>query len=128
MSGFRARREVTASFGGISLGVAADLDIGSFEDPTQHGDQYYVWQRERRQDVVRFAVAVDARDLLGRVAHLELRAPDGSAYRVEAACVGAEDGALTFEALVDPCITRPAIDRHGVDDLAAALLLDALKE
>jgi hypothetical protein len=50
---------------------------------------------------------------------------------VEAACVSRrtlDDGRIeyVFEAQLPPEITAPARERHGVDSLAAALLLDAV--
>ena len=130
MSGFRARKGVEARFGSIDFGVVEQLDIGEYADPTQFELQYYVFSHQARQDIVRYQTPVDVGPLVGKVAQL-LLSHEGASYRVEAVCAAQQAGsagltAYVFEAQLQPQITAPAQERHGVDNLAAALLLDAL--
>jgi len=132
VSRFTARERVSATFGERNLGVVAALDIGPCEDPDQLGLQYYVFSHPGRQDVVRLVSRACLADQVGRLETLTLTC-DGARYRVEALC--AEHHALTdgryavcFEAQHTAEIRADARERHGVDDLASALLLDALTE
>ena len=130
MSGFAARRGVEARFGEIEFGVVEQLDIGEYADPTQFELQYYVFSQQARQDVVRYQSPVEAGPLVGKVADL-LLTHEGASYRVEAVCVAQQAASAglveyVFEAQLQPEIVAPARERHGVDNLAAALLLDAL--
>jgi hypothetical protein len=131
MHGFGARHGVEASFGDVEFGVVEALDIGEYEDPAQAFDQYYVFRVRRRQDVVRWQSAVDAPEIEGRLQQVVLHCPEGATYQAEAACVNQrklDNGRFeyVFEAQLPPEITAPARERHGVDSLAAALLLDAV--
>ena len=79
---------------------------------------------------MRYQSPIDAGPLVGRVADLRLT-HEGASYRVEALCVSQQVGSAglveyVFEAQLQPEIIAPAQERHGVDNLAAALLLDAL--
>jgi len=131
MHGFSAREQVRAAFGQFEFGEIEHLDIGEYEDPSQAFDQYYVFRVRRRQDVIRWQSRLDAGAVEGRMRPLLLRSPDGASYRVQAACVAKQrldDGLIeyVFEAQLPPSIAQPARERHGVDGLAAALLLDAV--
>jgi hypothetical protein len=130
VSEFAARQGVEARFGTIEFGVVEQLDIGEYADPTQFELQYYVFSQQARQDVVRYRTPVDAGPLVGKMADL-LLTHEGAAYRVEAVCVAQQavsEGLIeyVFEAQLRPEVAAPAQERHGVDNLAAALLLDAL--
>ena len=133
MSGhrFSARGNMIARFGEIEFGVVHDLDIGEYYDPTQLGLQFYVFPVDRRQDVVRYQSVVDAGEVVGRLGRLLLRSQDGASYRVEAVCAAKQElpqGGFeyVFEAQLPSEATAPAQQRHGVESLAAGLLLDAL--
>jgi hypothetical protein len=128
---FLARRGVEALFGKVEFGPVEGLDIGEYEDPSQFGETYYVFRIQRRQDVIRWRTAVDAKELEGKLDRLRLSSPDGASYEVEAVCtakrvVSADRFEYVFEAQLPPVVVAPAQQRHGVDSLAAALLLDAL--
>lgn len=130
---FAPRSAVRARFGAVDFGVVEDLDVGQYEDPTQMGEQFYVFRIQRRQDVIRWQSEVDAPSVPGRIAELSLRDDEGAEYRVEAACVerralGATRFQYVFEAQLPATLTASARERHGVDDLAAALLLDAMRK
>jgi hypothetical protein len=130
---FSTRQGVEASFDHIEFGQVEALDIGEYEDPSQLGETYYVFRIQRRQDVIRWQSGVDAPQLPGRLSQLTLHSSDGATYRVEAVCVTRQalpSGGFeyVFEAQLPPAVTAPAQERHGVDSLAAALLLDALRE
>ena len=130
---FDARSRVRARFGEIDFGVVRELDIGEYEDPTQMGEQFYVFRVQRRHDVIRWQSDVDAASIRGRIAVLVLRDDEGAEYRVEAACIelqqlGSAHFRYVFEAQLPPTLTASACERHGVDDLAAALLLDAVRD
>ncbi len=127
---FLAREGVLATFDDLDLGVAEALDIGPFADPDQPGLQYYVFSHQARQDVVRFASRCRVAPRTGQLGSLTLQ-HDGAHYQVEALCTAVEpreDGrcALCFEAQHPPRVRASARERHGIDDLASALLLDAL--
>jgi hypothetical protein len=133
MHQFLARQGVEASFGHIEFGPVEALDIGEYEDPSQFGETYYVFRIQRRQDVIRWQSGVDVQRLPGRLSQLRLRSPDGATYQVEAVCTAKQalpSGGFeyVFEAQLPPAVTARAQERHGVDSLAAALLLDALRE
>jgi len=132
MHGFSARQRVRAAFGQFEFGEIEHLDIGEYEDPSQAFDQYYVFRVRRRQDVIRWQSRRDAGPVEGRMRKLVLRGADGASYQVEAACVAKQplgEGRFeyVFEAQLPPAIAQSARERHGVDGLAAALLLDALR-
>jgi len=129
---FTSRHGVRARFGQVEFGVVKELDVGQYEDPTQMGEQFYVFRVQRRQDVIRWQSDVEAAGVRGHIAMLVLRDDQGAEYRVEAACT--EHRRLdcgrfqyVFEAQVPAMLTPSARERHGVDDLAAALLLDAVR-
>ena len=129
---FASRSRVRAHFGEFDFGVVEELDVGQYEDPTQMGEQFYVFRVQRRQDVIRWQSSVDATSVQGHIAVLVLRDDQGAEYRVEAACtehrrLDAERFQYVFEAQLPPTLTARARERHGVDDLAAALLLDAVR-
>ena len=130
---FSARENVTATFGKIEFGVVQSLDIGEYYDPTQLGLQFYVFPVDRRQEVVRYQSRVDAGEVVGKLGRLLLQSQDGATYRVEAVCMSKQalpQGGFeyVFEAQLPSEATAPAQHRHGVQSLAAALLLDALGE
>lgn len=117
---------------GAWLGTVDALDVGPCEDPEQHGLQFYVSNHHARADSIRFICAPPDAALQGRLGTLTLR-HEGARYRVEAVCTAERalpDGrvALTFEAQHPPEVRGRACDRHGVVDLGAALLLDALAD
>ena len=133
MHGFAARKQVQARFGELEFGLVESLDIGEYYDPDQLGLQFYVFPIDRRHDVIRWQSGVDGGELVGQLAPLLLRSHEGSAYRVEAVCVSKQPlqhGGFeyVFEAQLPAEVTAPARERHGVDSLAAALLLDALSD
>jgi hypothetical protein len=114
------------------LGEVWELDVGEYDDPTQLGAQCYTFSTEFRQGVVRFVGPPVARPLAGVLGALVLSA-DGAEYRVEAVCTRAEHRpgrgvAYEFEAQATPETRASARERHGVDCLATALLLDELAE
>jgi hypothetical protein len=130
---FESRANVRACFGEVDFGIVEELDVGEYEDPTQMGEQFYVFRIQRRQDVIRWQSTIDAQSIRGRIAQLTLYDDQGAGYRVEAACTEHRHLAsgryqYVFEAQLPAEITAPARERHGTDDLAAALLLDALAE
>ena len=130
---FSPRSRVRARFGEVNFGVVEDLDVGEYEDPTQMGEQFYVFRVQRRQDVIRWQSGINADSIQGHIAELSLRDDEGAAYRVEAVCtehrrLDATRFQYVFEAQLPATTTAPARERHGVDDLAAALLLDAVRE
>jgi len=130
---FTSRSRVRARFGEVDFGVVEELDVGEYEDPTQLGEQFYVFRVQRRQDVIRWQSDVNAASIRGRIAVLVLRDDEGAEYRVEAACtehrqLEAAHFQYVFEAQLPPTLTASARERHGVHDLAAALLLDAVRE
>jgi len=130
---FTSRDRVRARFGEVDFGVVEALDVGEYEDPTQMGEQFYVFRVQRRQDVIRWQSAVDAASVRGHIAVLVLRDDEGAEYRAEAACterrqVGAARYEYVFEAQLPATLTASARERHDVDDLAAALLLDAVRK
>jgi hypothetical protein len=130
---FDARSRVRASFGEVEFGVVQELDVGEYEDPTQMGEQFYIFRVQRRHDVIRWQSDVDATAIRGHIAVLVLRDDEGAEYRVEAACTEHRklEAALfqyVFEAQLPPTLTAAARERHGVNDLAAALLLDAVRD
>ncbi|MBN1606668.1 MAG: hypothetical protein JW940_08540 [Polyangiaceae bacterium] len=129
---FLARLGVLARFGSTDFGEVSRLDVGEYNDPDQFGAQYYVFSHDVRQGVVRFTSHAAEAPLLGTMAELVLR-HQGAEYRAEAACTEAApraDGrvAYVFEVQGQPRITASARERHGVDCLATALLLDALEQ
>ena len=80
--------------------------------------------------MVRFVAKGQREPVVGALGTLVLEA-EGAEYRVEALCADAlgHEGhttAYTFEAQGPSRITECARQRHGVDCLATALLLDAL--
>jgi hypothetical protein len=131
MARFTVRRNVRARFGKTDLGVVTDLDIGEFHDLTEPPEQFYVFCHEIRQEVVRFVAGGPSQSIVGALRTLVLNA-EGAEYRVEALCSGAsphahELTAYTFEAQGTAQVRECARQRHGVDCLATALLLDALR-
>ena len=110
--------------------MVRELDVGEYDDPTQLGAQCYTFSTEFRQGIVRFVGPPPSRALAGVLGVLELSA-EGAEYRVEAVCTRAEDragsgGVYEFEAQAPPQIKASARERHGVDCLGTALLLDEL--
>ncbi|MBN2195638.1 MAG: hypothetical protein JW751_22650 [Polyangiaceae bacterium] len=136
MARFTARRGVRAWFCDVALGVVNDLDIGEYHDPDQPPLQYYVYAHGARQDVIRFASGTDLAEWVGRLAPLRL-AHEGAEYRVMAVLV--EQSELPdplpegprfshrFEGDQEAIHVPSARERHGIDDLGAALLLDTMK-
>ena len=129
MTRFVARQGVLARFDGLDLGIVDALDIGPFADLEQPELQYYVFVHQAQQDVIRFAVGCPP-PRVGQLGSLVLE-HEGARYQVEALCTGVEPLAsgrcsLRFEAQHPPQVRASARERHGVDDLASALLLDAL--
>jgi hypothetical protein len=132
MPRFIHRVGVAARFCDQDFGEVCELDVGEYDDPTQLGAQCYTFSTEFRQDVVRFVGPPVSRPLAGVLGALELRA-EGAEYRVEAVCTRATDRpgsrvAYEFEAQASPQIKASARERHGVDCLGTALLLDELAE
>ena len=130
MARFLQRDGVRARFREEDLGVVCELDVGEYDDPTQLGAQCYTFSTELRQGAVRFVGPPVSRPLAGVLGMLELSA-EGAAYRVEAVCTRAENradggGVYEFEAETVPEIKASARERHGVDCLGTALLLDEL--
>ena len=131
MARFTARRGVRARFDCIDFGVVIDLDVGPFA-LLECDLQYYVFSHPANHDVVRFTARGDFAGIEGRLGQLEL-SHEGARYTVEALCAqvtphGDRIQRLAFEAQQEPLVRAPARERHGVEDLAAALLLDALEE
>lgn len=133
---FFARQGVRArlrSLDGVEWdgGVVEELDIGPYADGIEQ--QFYIWSHTESCDAVRFRSKVAGRaEWVGRLLHLEL-IHQGARYAADVLCVEAAsdgDGAwrCRFEVQGAPVITAPARERHGVDGLGAALLLDALFE
>lgn len=81
--------------------------------------------------MVRFQAPGTPRASVGSLAELVL-SHQGAEYRALAVCTlaspAAHGAAYVFETQEDPRITASARERHGVDCLATALLLDALEE
>ncbi len=130
MARFLQRHGVRARFCAEDLGEVFELDVGEYDDPTQLGAQCYTFSTELRQGVVRFVGPPPSRPLTGVLGVLELSA-EGAEYRVEAVCTRAENrgdgaGRYEFEAETPPDIKASARERHGVDCLGTALLLDEL--
>jgi hypothetical protein len=132
MARFRGRLGVLARFESTDLGEVSELDVGEYDDPDQFGAQVYTFTSEVRQGVVRFVSRVVEPPLRGALGALVL-SHEGAEYRAEAACTEASPRAgarmaYVFEVQGEPRITAPARERHGVDCLATALLLDALDQ
>ncbi len=144
MHRFRHCRGVRARFIDQDFGDVTELDVGEYEDPTQLGSQYYVFNRELRQAVVRFVGRRATRPLPGTLGELVLSV-EGAEWRAQVVCTSAKANdrtqascdtstdespeagmAYTFEAQAAPQTTPSARERHGVDCLATALFLDAL--
>jgi hypothetical protein len=130
MPRFLQRNGVSARFCEQDLGEVCELDVGEYDDPTQLGVQCYTFSTELRQGVVRFVGPPVSRPLAGVLGVLELSA-EGAEYRVEAVCTRAENRAdagvrYEFEAQARPEVKASARERHGVDCLGTALLLDEL--
>jgi hypothetical protein len=134
---------MTAHFAGKPLGYVTEVDIGGYANPAEPDLQYYVYSHPVLQDVVRWTSEVDLSPLIGRLAPLRLRAATGAEYRVEAVLMeqtpeptSPGDQARSrgaryrqrFEAEGPAEHRETAQSRHGIDDLATALLLDALSE
>jgi len=131
MTRFVGGEGVEARFGSADFGEVADLDIGQFADPTEFGAQCYVFSHDVLKDLVRFVARRGPASLSGSLAELVLLS-QGAEYRATAVCVSEEslpDGRVAFGFEVEhrARITVSARARHGVDCLAAALLLDALR-
>ncbi|HOU94593.1 MAG TPA: hypothetical protein PLU22_26260 [Polyangiaceae bacterium] len=138
---FQARRGVTAWFAEVALGTVDEVDIGEYHAPDEPELQCYVYTHAARRDVVRIVSCVDLARLLGRLARLRLW-HQGAEYRVDAVLTEqrrADAGAdptpaplpalfrQRFEAEGQAVHVPTAQERHGIDHLAGALLLDALR-
>lgn len=133
MSRFRPKGAVSASFADLALGQVQDLDIGPFEAPDEAEFQYYVFTVTARREIVSFTRSSPLSLPPGQLGELRLEDLHGARYRVQATFVGCEEQAplgfrYAFESQTEPEIREPAIERHGVGSLAAALLLDALDD
>jgi hypothetical protein len=131
MTRFVVRDGVEARFGSAELGEVTDLDVGQFADPTDFGAQYYVFSHDVLKDLVRFVARPGPSSLANTLAELVLSS-QGAEYRASAVCVSEDpraDGRVAFGFEVEhrAQVTASARDRHGVDCLATALLLDALR-
>lgn len=133
MSRFRPRGTVTAFFAKTALGQVEDVDVGQYEAPDEAEFQYYVFTVTARQEIVSFTRSTPLALRPGQLGELQLEDLYGARYRAEATFTGCEKREpcgwrCVFESQTDPEIREPAIERHGVGSLAAALLLDALDE
>lgn len=132
MSVFRLQGAVTATFAGAALGRVRNLDIGTYEAPEEAEFQFYVFTVAARRDIVQFDLEAPLAIPFGRLGELFLRDLYGAHYRTQACftgCAKLESGFHhTFESQADAEIRAPATQRHSVGGVAAALLLDALKD
>jgi len=139
---FQARTGVAAWFAEVALGHVDEVDIGEYHAPEEPELQCYVYTHAMRRDVVRLASSVDLSKLLGRLGPLRLWYL-GAEYRVDAVLTEqrrAEDRSdptdtaplavfrQRFEAAGQAVHVPTAQERHGIDHLAGALLLDALRK
>jgi hypothetical protein len=133
MSARHLQGAVTASFAGTDLGRVANVDIGTYEAPDEGEFQFYVFTMPVRRDIVHFDLEAPLEIPFGRLGELFLRDLYGAHYRTQACFTGCERqeaGGIrhTFESQGDAEVRAPASQRHGVGGVAAALLLDALKD
>ena len=131
MTRFLAREGVEARFGGADFGEVTDLDVGQYADPTDFGAQYYVFNHDVLKDAVRFVACRPASPLQGTLDDLVLSC-QGAEYRARAVCVSeaarpGERMAYCFEVEERLEVIAPARERHGVECLGTALLLDAIR-
>ncbi len=131
MSAFRLQGAVTATFDGAALGRVRSLDVGTYEAPDEGEFQFYVFTVAARRDIVRFDLDAPVEISFGRLGELFLRDLYGAHYRIQACFTGCEKQETggfrhTFESQGDAEVRAPAIQRHSVGGVAAALLLDAL--
>jgi hypothetical protein len=133
MSACRLQGVVTATFAGVDLGQVRNLDVGSYEAPDEEVFQFYVFTMAARRDIVRFDLEAPLEIPFGRLGELFLRDLYGAHYSIQACFTGCEKQEAggfrhIFESQGDAEIRAPAIQRHGVGGVAAALLLDALND
>lgn len=133
MSSFCLQGAVTATFAGAALGRVRNLDVGTYEAPEEGEFQFYVFTVAARRDIVQFDLDAPLAIPFGRLGELFLRDLYGAHYRIQACFAGCqkqETGGFrhTFESQGDAEVRAPAIQRHRVEGVAAALLLDALND